>query len=29
MCWRMINAQLSPLSVSVDSQDLIDDLMKY
>ena len=29
MCRRMINAQLSPLSVSVDSQDIIDDLMKY
>ena len=26
---RMINAQISPLSVSVDSQDIIDDLMKY
>ena len=29
LCRRMINAQLSPLSVSVDSQDLIDDLMQY
>ena len=29
MCRRMINAQISPLSVSVDSQDLIDDLMTY
>ena len=29
MCRRMINAQISPLSVSVDSQDIIDDLMKY
>ena len=29
MCRRMISAQISPLSVSVDSQDLIDDLMKY
>ena len=26
---RMINSQISPLSVSVDSQDIIDDLMKY
>ena len=25
----MINAQISPLSVSIDSQDIIDDLMKY
>ena len=29
MCRRVINAQISPISVSVDSQDLIDDLMKY
>ncbi len=29
MCRRMINAQLSPMSVSVDSQDIFDDLMKY
>ena len=29
MCRRMINAQISPLSVSVDSQDIIDDLMAY
>ena len=29
LCRRMINAQISPLSVSVDSQDLIDDLIKY
>ena len=29
MCRHLINAQISPLSVSVDSQDIIDDLMKY
>ena len=29
MSRRMINAQLSPLFISVDSQDLIEDLMKY
>ena len=29
MCRRMINAQISPLSVTVDSQDIIDDLMAY
>ena len=29
MCRRMINAQISSLSVSVDSQDIIDDLMTY
>ena len=29
MCRRMVNAQISPLFVSVDSQDLIDDLMTY
>ena len=29
MCRRMINAQISPLSVTVDSQDIIDDLMTY
>ena len=29
LCRRMINAQISPLSVSVDSQDLIDDLITY
>ena len=29
MCRRMINAQISPISVSVDSQDIIDDLMTY
>ena len=29
MCRRMINSQISPLSVSVDSQDLFDDLMAY
>ena len=29
MSRRMINAQLSPLFVNVDSQDLIDDLMRY
>ena len=29
LCRRIINAQLSPLSVGVDSQDIIDDLVKY
>ena len=29
LCRRMINAQISPLSVSIDTQDLIDDLIKY
>ena len=29
MCRRMINAQISPMSVSVDSQDIFDDLMEY
>ena len=29
MCRRMINAQLSPLSLSVESQDIIDDLMDF
>ena len=29
MCRRMINAQISPLSVGVDTQDIIDDLMTY
>ena len=29
MCRKMINAQISPLSVSVDSQDIFDDMMKY
>ncbi len=29
MCRRMINAQISPLSVSVDTQDIINDLMTY
>ncbi len=29
LCRRMINAQLSPLFVSVDSQDILDDLMTY
>ena len=29
MCRRMINSQISPMSVSVDSQDIFDDLMKY
>ena len=29
LCRRMINAQISPLSVSVDTQDIIDDLMTY
>ena len=29
MSRRMINAQISPLSVSVNSQDIIDDLMMY
>ena len=29
MCRLMINAQISPLSVSVESQDLFDDLMTY
>ena len=29
MCRRMVNAQISPLSVCVDSQDIIDDLMTY
>ncbi len=29
MCRRMINCQISPLSVSVDSQDIFDDLMAY
>ena len=28
-CRRMINAQLSPLMISVDSQDIIDDLIVY
>ena len=28
-CRRMINAQISPLALSVDSQDLIDELVKY
>ena len=28
-CRRMINAQISPLALSVDSQDLFDDLVKY
>ncbi len=28
-CRRMINAQISPLTVSVDSQDIIDDLIVY
>ena len=29
MCRHMINGQISPLSVSVDSQDIFDDLMAY
>ncbi len=29
LCRRMINAQLSPLFISVDSQDVFDDLMTY
>ena len=29
MCRRMINAQLSPISLSVGSQDIIDDLMAF
>lgn len=29
MCRRMVNAQISPLFISVDSQDIIDDLMSY
>ena len=29
MCRRMINAQISPLSVTVETQDIIDDLIKY
>ena len=29
LCRKMINSQISPLSVSVDSQDIIDDLMVY
>ena len=29
MCRRMVNAQLSPLFISVESQDIIDDLMTY
>ena len=29
MCRRMINAQLSPLCLSVESQDIIDDLMDF
>lgn len=29
MCRLMVNAQLSPLSLGIDSQDIIDDLMKY
>ena len=28
-CRRMINAQISPLSVTVDTQDIIDDLIEY
>ncbi len=28
-CRRMINAQVSPIMISVDSQDLIDDLVEY
>ncbi len=29
MCRQLINAEISPLAVSVDSQDIIDDLIKY
>ena len=29
MCRRMINSEVSPISVSVDSQDIIDDLIEY
>ncbi|MYK99774.1 MAG: cytochrome P450, partial [Gemmatimonadetes bacterium] len=29
MCRRMINSQLSPLFIGVDSQDVLDDLMKF
>ena len=29
LCRRMINAQLSPFTVNIDSQDIVDDLMAY
>ena len=29
LCRRMINEQISPMSVSVDSQDIFDDLSNY
>ena len=29
MCLKLINAQISPLLISVESQDLIDDLIAY
>ncbi len=29
LCRRMINAQISPLTVSIESQDIVDDLMAY
>ncbi len=29
LCRRMINAQISPFTVSIDSQDIVDDLMAY
>ncbi len=29
MCRQLINAQISPLMISVDSQDVLDDLVKY
>ena len=29
LCRRMINAQLSPFTVSIESQDIVDDLMAY
>ena len=29
MCRELINAEISPLAISVDSQDIIDDLIKY
>ena len=29
MCRRLVNAQLSPLTISVDSQDVIDDLVSF
>ncbi len=29
MCRRMVNSQISPIMISVDSQDIIDDLIEY